>query len=141
MEGIKSTSSEDALRAEVADLKRQLEEQKNLHQSGANRTSAPSTLALLLIGLVIAALIVVGFFTGYLPRQRRERVLAAESQQASQSLPVVTVTQVTRSDQQSELVLPGNIQAVTEAPVLARASGYIKKRYVDIGDRVKEGQV
>src|SRR5205823_9288165 len=30
---------------------------------------------------------------------------------------------------------------VTEAPVLARASGYIKKRYVDIGDRVKAGQV
>ena len=38
-------------------------------------------------------------------------------------------------------MLPGNIQAVTEAPVLARASGYIKKRYVDIGDRVKAGQV
>ena len=141
MEGIKSTSSEDALRAEVVDLKRQLEEQKNLHQSGANRSSAPSTGALLLIGLAIAALIVMGFFTGYLPRQRRERVLAAESQQASESLPVVNVTKVTRSDQQSELVLPGNIQAVTEAPVLARASGYIKKRYVDIGDRVKEGQV
>jgi multidrug efflux pump subunit AcrA (membrane-fusion protein) len=41
----------------------------------------------------------------------------------------------------SSLVLPGNIQAVTEAPVLARASGYIKTRSVDIGDRVKAGQV
>ena len=30
---------------------------------------------------------------------------------------------------------------MTEGPVLARASGYIKKRYVDIGDRVKAGQV
>jgi RND family efflux transporter MFP subunit len=39
------------------------------------------------------------------------------------------------------LVLPGNIQPVTEAPVLARASGYVRKRYADIGDRVKEGQV
>jgi len=39
------------------------------------------------------------------------------------------------------LVLPGNIQAVTEAPILARANGYIKRRYADIGDRVKEGQV
>jgi RND family efflux transporter MFP subunit len=38
-------------------------------------------------------------------------------------------------------VLPGNIQAVTEAPVLARASGYIKTRSADIGDRVKAGQV
>ena len=33
------------------------------------------------------------------------------------------------------------VQAVAEAPVLARASGYVKKRYVDIGDRVKEGQI
>jgi len=37
-------------------------------------------------------------------------------------------------------VLSGDIQAVTEAPVLARASGYVAKREVDIGDRVKQGQ-
>ncbi len=38
-------------------------------------------------------------------------------------------------------MLPGDIQAVTEAPLLARASGYIVKRYADIGDRVKQGQL
>jgi RND family efflux transporter MFP subunit len=48
---------------------------------------------------------------------------------------------VKRADAKTSLVLPGNIQAVTEAPILARASGYIKRRYADIGDRVKEGQV
>src|SRR5205085_9199225 len=36
--------------------------------------------------------------------------------------------------------LPGNIQAITEAPILARADGYIQRRLVDIGDRVKAGQ-
>jgi multidrug efflux pump subunit AcrA (membrane-fusion protein) len=30
---------------------------------------------------------------------------------------------------------------VTEAPILARATGYIRKRNADIGDRVKAGQV
>jgi multidrug efflux pump subunit AcrA (membrane-fusion protein) len=30
---------------------------------------------------------------------------------------------------------------LTEAPVLERADGYIKRRYVDIGDRVKLGQL
>jgi RND family efflux transporter MFP subunit len=75
------------------------------------------------------------------PRQRREQVLAAESKAEIDSLPVVTVTEVTRSSNRTELVLPGNIQPVTEAPVLARASGYVRKRHVDIGDRVKEGQV
>ncbi len=40
-----------------------------------------------------------------------------------------------------DLVLPGNIQAVTEAPILARAEGYVQRRYVDIGDRVTAGQL
>src|SRR5947209_1797868 len=133
-------SMEDRLRAEVEDLKRQLEEQKRI-ASGEPRTSGPAGRTLLMIGLVIAGLIVAGFFAGYLPRHRREEVLAAESKDASESLPAVNVTKVTRSDKLSELVLPGNIQAITEAPVLARASGFIKKRYVDIGDRVKAGQV
>ena len=54
---------------------------------------------------------------------------------------MVNVEPVERSSGKSSLVLPGNIQAITEAPVLARASGYIKKRNVDIGDRVTAGQV
>jgi RND family efflux transporter MFP subunit len=41
----------------------------------------------------------------------------------------------------SQLVLPGNIQAITEAPILARASGYLKQRLVDIGEEVKQGQL
>ena len=63
------------------------------------------------------------------------------SQVPRRRLPTVTVVAVERSPANSTLVLPGNIQAVTEAPVLARASGYIKRRYVDIGDRVKAGQL
>ena len=35
------------------------------------------------------------------------------------------------------LQLPGNIQAIVEAPILARADGYLKERLADIGDRVK----
>jgi RND family efflux transporter MFP subunit len=134
-------STEDQLRAEVEELRRQLKEQQELHQPGAQRASGPSVGSLLIIGCVLIGVIVAGFFLGYLPRHRREEVLAAESKETSQNLPVVNVTKVTRSDKESELVLPGNIQAVTEAPVLARASGYIKKRFVDIGDRVKAEQV
>jgi RND family efflux transporter MFP subunit len=92
------------------------------------------------IGLLIAGLIVAGLFAGYLPRQRREDVLAAESKAGARTLPVVNVVKVGRSAAQSELILPGNIQAVTEGPVLARTSGYLKRRLVDIGDRVKQDQ-
>jgi len=33
------------------------------------------------------------------------------------------------------------MQAVTEAPILARADGYLRRRLVDIGDHVRTGQV
>jgi RND family efflux transporter MFP subunit len=134
-------ATEERLRSEIADLKRQLEEQKKLGHPGGHQNRRPSTLTLVLIALLLAVLIVVGFFVGYLPRQRREAVLAAESKETGRTLPVVNVSRVTRSEGKSLLVLPGNIQAVTEAPILARATGYIRKRYVDIGDRVKTGQV
>src|SRR5450432_2351640 len=137
MNETKSTSIEEKLRGEIEELKRQLSDRK----SGAHPASGPSAGILLTIGCLPIVLIVAGFFLGYLPRHRREEVLAAESKGTSQSLPAVNVARVTRSDKESELVLPGNIQAITEAPLLARASGYIKKRYVDMGDRVKAGQV
>jgi RND family efflux transporter MFP subunit len=134
-------AAEERLRAEVEDLKRQLEEQKKFLESGAHPRKRPSAGTLLLMALVIVVLVVVGFLTGYLPRQRRERVLAAETRENAATLPVVNFSQVERSSRKTELVLPGNIQAVTEAPILARASGYIRKRYVDIGDRVRSAQV
>ena len=134
-------ATEDQLRSEIESLKRQLEEQKKLGHPGGRQNRRPSTISLILIALLLAVLIVVGFFVGYLPRQRREAVLAAESKETGRTLPLVNVSRVTRSEGNSLLVLPGNIQAVTEAPILARATGYIRKRYVDIGDRVKAGQV
>ena len=118
-----------------------MEEQKKPGHPGGHQNRRPSTVSLVLIALLLAVLIVAGFFVGYLPRQRREEVLAAESKETGSTLPRGQRRRVTRSAANSKLVLPGNIQAVTEAPILARATGYIRKRYVDIGDRVKAGQV
>jgi RND family efflux transporter MFP subunit len=130
-----NNSSEDQLRAEVAELRRQLDEQKKRASAG------PSGGTLVLILLLLAGLGIAGYFLGYAPRVHREQVLAAESRAGGEAQPVVNVELVERGGTQSSLVLPGNIQAVTEAPVLARSTGYIKKRYVDIGDRVTAGQV
>ena len=134
-------TTEERLRSEISELKRQLEEQKKPGHPGGHQNRRPSTVSLVLIALLLAVLIVVGFFVGYLPRQRREEVLAAESKETGSHPARGQCQPVTRSESNSFLVLPGNIQAVTEAPMLARATGYIRKRYVDIGDRVKAGQV
>ncbi len=133
---LKMQSIEDQLRAEVESLRRELEEQKKRQQYRKPSGWTGVTVLALLLALGIA-----GYYFGYLPRQNRENALAAESATQSQALPVVNIAPVERSSSTSNLMLPGNIQAVTEAPVLARATGYIKKRLADIGDRVSAGQV
>jgi RND family efflux transporter MFP subunit len=128
--------TEARLRAEIEDLKRRLDQQQK-HPTAAR----PSKGSLWTIAVIAAILIVIAFFTGYIPHQRREAVLASEATTAERTDPKVNVIGVERSAGKSELVLPGSIQAVTEAPILARSSGYVKRRYVDIGDRVSAGQL
>src|SRR5208337_1032114 len=74
-------------------------------------------------------------------RRERLRALVTASEREGHSLPVVNTVRVRRAASTSELLLPGNIQAITDAQIYARADGYVLRRYVDIGDRVKAGQV
>lgn len=134
-EEMELTSTEARLRGEIAELKRQLAEHKKLQPARPARRTLFTMAALIVLAIAGA------FLGGYIPRQRREAVLFTEARAAVDSLPVANVVRVERSSPKSELVLPGNIQAVTEAPILARASGYIKRRLADIGDRVSTGQL
>jgi RND family efflux transporter MFP subunit len=92
------------------------------------------------IVLGVAVLVVAAFLSGYIPRQKRIVLITNEAQQQAQALPRVEVVQVGRTSNQSGIQLPGSIQAMAEAPILARADGYIARRMVDIGDRVRAGQ-
>jgi RND family efflux transporter MFP subunit len=100
----------------------------------------PSRTAItaLLMGLVV--LLAIAFLAGYLPLQRREAALRAEVSAQEKGLPRLTVMYVKRESDQAEIRLPGTMQAVTEAPILARTDGYLARRLVDIGDRVQAGQ-
>jgi RND family efflux transporter MFP subunit len=53
----------------------------------------------------------------------------------------VTTTKPTAQPGLGDLVLPGNTQANYEAPIYARTSGYLKRWQVDIGTKVKAGQL
>jgi RND family efflux transporter MFP subunit len=83
---------------------------------------------------------VVAFFVGWIPLHKRQALIYAEAHEQEEAQPRVEVIEVARSTRNSKLELPGSIQALTEAPILARANGYIKRRMVDIGDRVEAGQ-
>jgi RND family efflux transporter MFP subunit len=135
---LEAESTEAKLRSEIDALKQKLVSQQAAH---AHQKKRPSGTVLVLIGLLIVVAAVGAFFTGFIPHQKRQAALVAEEKTEEETAPVVNVTLVERSSGNSQLVLPGNIQAITEAPILSRASGYVKKRLADIGDRVKEGQV
>jgi RND family efflux transporter MFP subunit len=132
-------NTEERLRAEIEELKRRLEERH--HGSASGRRHRPSATTLFVLAALAVVALVSAFFLGYLPQSSRQTALAKEAQESGLADPLVNVAVVQRSSSKSELVLPGSIQAVTEAPILARASGYIAKRYADIGDRVKEGDL
>jgi RND family efflux transporter MFP subunit len=92
-------------------------------------------------GLFIAAVLAVLLVAGYLPRRNRERNLVRATDEQKTELPEVTVARVERSPALGDLTLPGNVTPFTEALINARASGYIKRRLADIGDKVSPGQL
>ncbi len=134
-------NNEVALRAEIESLRRQLETRAPGHGHGAGPKRRVSGGVIWGLAFVAVVALVAAFFAGYLPQSSRKTALAKESKDDNAALPLVNVTTAKRSAANSQLVLPGSMQAITEAPVLARATGYIKTRLADIGDHVKEGQM
>jgi RND family efflux transporter MFP subunit len=137
-----SPSTEQELRAEIDRLRRQLE-QKNSHgaHSALEHPKRPSGGKIAILLALAAAVFLVAFFVGYIPHHQRDLQVIAEANVQNDALPDVTVVAAKTASSMGDLVLPGNIQAVTEAPILARAEGYVQRRYVDIGDRVTAGQL
>jgi RND family efflux transporter MFP subunit len=135
-------TTEEKLRQEIEGLRRQLKQQQELLHgaSPAPQMWRPSAVTIGGLFLAATALIVLAFFAGYVPLQKRMALIRREAAEREQALPRVQVIEVGRSSLSNGLELPGSIQAVTEAPILARASGYIRRRMVDIGDRVRAGQ-
>src|SRR3984893_3178075 len=89
-----------------------------------------------LLALVIAVLLVV---FGILPRIQARTALRQET--LRMAVPTVAVVQPKRSAPAQEIVLPANVQAFADAPIYARTNGYLRRWYVDIGSRVREGQL
>jgi RND family efflux transporter MFP subunit len=90
---------------------------------------------LILVALVLGYLI----YSGIKARAEASTNLEAETQRSA--IPSVSVTYPKENAPTEEVVLPGNTQAFTDTPIYARTSGYLQRWYVDIGARVKAGQL
>jgi multidrug efflux pump subunit AcrA (membrane-fusion protein) len=91
--------------------------------------------------LVLAAIVAAVALAGYLPRKAREEAANAAAHEEMTTLPTVTSALVRRAAGDTDVVLPGDLSPLLESSIYARAAGYVRKRYVDIGDRVTEGQL
>lgn len=89
-----------------------------------------------LIAVVVALVIVV---TGLVSRAHGNAQLREWTNQ--QSVPTVAVVAPGTQGDTSTLDLPGRLEAYASASIFARVSGYLKSWSVDIGAKVKAGQL
>jgi RND family efflux transporter MFP subunit len=89
-------------------------------------------LILLLVALCLAV-------WGVISRVMARADLTKETREAA--IPTVVTVTPTRTALGEELVLPGSVQAFTEAPIYARTNGYLKQWFTDIGTAVTPGQL
>jgi multidrug efflux pump subunit AcrA (membrane-fusion protein) len=91
----------------------------------------------------MVAAMAIALVVGILPRlkTKHETDKLSEQQKSKDAKPEIVVMRVSREKDGSGLVVPGTTTALQEAAVYARANGYLKRRYVDIGDHVRQGQL
>ncbi|HEY2843515.1 MAG TPA: efflux RND transporter periplasmic adaptor subunit [Bryobacteraceae bacterium] len=135
-----SDSSEQQLRRRVEELERELRLQAEQHPGAPVARWKPSRMTISALILIFVVLLIGAFLAGYIPLQRREALVRAAADEHDKGLPRMEVMRVGRATGAGQLKLPATIQAITEAPILARADGYLKSRSVDIGDHVRAGQ-
>ena len=78
-------------------------------------------------------------FWGISTRAKSLDVVTKETRELA--VPTVAVIAPERGAPQQEIVLPGTMQAFTDAGIFARAPGYLRKWYVDLGATVHTGQL
>ena len=92
-----------------------------------------------ILGAALLLLLPGSLVAGALRHHETVRGVAATAEQQRSLVPNVRVAAVRPSDGMMTVSLPATTTAFEAANIFARTSGYIEKRYVDIGDRVKAG--
>lgn len=104
----------------------------------AYRMRWPRVLALVALFVM---LLVGGLVAGTVPRLNRDRAVRNKTAVDAAQPPRVAVATAKRVAPDAERVLPGNCLPLTEISVYPRTTGYLTRWTVDIGDRVKAGQL
>lgn len=105
-------------------------------------SESPGSNSRRLIRIIAGAFVIaLLLFAGVWPRIGRHREAVAIASSAENAVPSVVARIAKPAASTSDLLLPGNTEAINVASIYARANGYVRQRFVDIGSAVKAGQV
>jgi len=94
-----------------------------------------------LFGFGVLVVLLLGLSYGAWRNYVQNRQVMETAQKSRDLVPNLSVAKVKASDPIIDVTLPATTLAFTTANIYARVSGYISKRNVDIGDRVKKGDL
>src|ERR1700676_4882036 len=106
-----------------------------VNEAGVRRPAYRRWLFVGIALIVVAALLASGIWS----RVKARTALRVETAQVA--LTAVSVVSPQRTTPAQEIILPGNVQPFITSPIYSRTNGYLQKWYVDIGARVKQGQL
>jgi multidrug efflux pump subunit AcrA (membrane-fusion protein) len=110
-------------------------------QSGEHKEGHGSRKPLFWFVVIFLLLVLAVLFFGWLERHGDSEDTKKRADAAKNAKPIVEATKLQQPYSKAGLVVPGTTIPLTQAYVYARANGYLKKRYVDIGDKVKANQL
>jgi RND family efflux transporter MFP subunit len=92
-----------------------------------------------LLGIIILVLLALGAARTIVSRVIHGRALAESTQELATQY---VKTAIAKSpDAVQTLALPGTLQGFVQSPISARAGGYLRRWYKDIGSRVEKGEL
>lgn len=94
-------------------------------------------LSLYLVGILI--LLGAGVYAGMSPRISQRKAVEAETRELA--LRTFATVSPAPGKPPEQVTLSAELKPIIETPVYARASGYVRKWYVDLGAKVKEGEL
>ncbi|STX43302.1 membrane-fusion protein involved in transport [Legionella donaldsonii] len=96
--------------------------------------SHTSRRVIIIVCLILLLAFVIIFF-------RVQAKMALRVETNANAVPIVATLTTKPGPLTEEIILPGKVEAWHEATIYARTNGYIKDWYVDIGSKVKEGDL
>jgi multidrug efflux pump subunit AcrA (membrane-fusion protein) len=106
------------------------------HSLQPTRQATRRTVTIVVVLLIVAIVVAI---TGILPRMHARAALRQQTD--SMAVPEVALVSPQMGQPMQEVLLPGTIQAYSDAPIYARTNGYVKAWYHDIGAHVQKGEL